>query len=156
MSSKIYEVSDSDFKSIVNSANNYSDCLRALGLSPRGGSSTAILKRRIEELGCSVEHFNYKNNPNSQKYSMDEILIENSTYSNRERLKIRLVQEGYLEERCDECGITEWNGKPITLQLEHSNGKNNDNRIENLRFLCPNCHSQTSTYAGRNKINPRV
>ena len=66
-------------------------------------------------------------------------------------LKERLVKEKYLEYKCAECGITEWNGKPLSLHLDHINGINNDHRIENLRFLCPNCHSQTNTYAGKNK-----
>ncbi|MGB2240169.1 MAG: HNH endonuclease [Pseudomonadales bacterium] len=53
---------------------------------------------------------------------------------------------------CSSCGIgDEWNGKPITLQLDHINGVNNDHRLDNLRMLCPNCHSQTDTWCGRNK-----
>lgn len=57
MISKVYQVSDEDFKKIINNANSYSDCLRALGLGTRGGSSTDVLKRRILELNCSTEHF---------------------------------------------------------------------------------------------------
>jgi len=55
-----------------------------------------------------------------------------------------------VEYVCTECGITNWNGKDIVLEIDHINGDNTDNRIENLRYLCPNCHSQTSTYKGRN------
>ena len=72
---------------------------------------------------------------------MEEILIENSSYDNIASLKRRLLNEGYLEYKCSECGISEWNGKPLSLHLDHINGKHNDHRIENLRFLCPNCHS---------------
>ena len=90
-----------------------------------------------------------KGNP---KYSLEEILIENSSYTNRTRLKIRLLKEHLIEYKCAICGNKgEWNNQPLTLQLDHINGINNDNRIENLRFLCPNCHSQTETYSGRNK-----
>jgi 5-methylcytosine-specific restriction endonuclease McrA len=60
------------------------------------------------------------------------------------------VNEGRMEYKCQCCGISEWLDKPISLQLDHINGINNDHRIENLRFLCPNCHSQTDTYAGKN------
>lgn len=151
--SKVYQVSDEDFKEIIANANSYSDCLRALGLTTRGGSSSDILKRRILELECSVEHFGKMRikSPNA-KYDLDEILVENSTYANISRLKIRLINEGRLEYKCACCGnIGEWQGQKLTLQLDHINGKNNDHRIENLRLLCPNCHSITETYAGKNK-----
>ena len=153
MISKVYQVSDEDFKEIINNANSYSDCLRALGLSTRGGSSTDVLKRRILELNCSTEHFGkIKKQSSNVKYSLDEILIENSTYVNISRLKARLIKENRLEYKCAFCGNTgEWLGQKLTLQLDHINGKNNDHRIENLRFLCPNCHSITPTYAGKNK-----
>ena len=64
---------------------------------------------------------------------------------------MRLISEGRLEYKCEKCGISEWLGEPLSLHLDHKNGVNNDHRIENLRFLCPNCHSQTDTYAGKNK-----
>lgn len=151
--SKVYQVSDEVFKDIVANANTYSDCLRALGLTTRGGSSSDILKRRIAELNCSTEHFGtLQMKSPSAKYDLDEILVENSTYANISRLKIRLVNEGRLEYKCACCGNTgEWQGQKLVLQLDHINGKNNDHRIENLRFLCPNCHSITDTYAGKNK-----
>jgi 5-methylcytosine-specific restriction endonuclease McrA len=61
------------------------------------------------------------------------------------------VKENRLEYKCANCGIKEWNNLPLSLQLDHINGVNNDHRLENLRFLCPNCHSQTDTYSGKNK-----
>ena len=151
--SKVYQVSNEEFQNIVQQANSYSDCLRALGLGTNGGSSTDTLKRRIAELDCDISHFGKKEKTQSPqaKYSLDEILIENSTYANISRLKERLIKEGRLEYKCQNCGIKEWQSKPLSLHLDHINGKNNDHRIENLRFLCPNCHSQTDTYAGRNK-----
>ena len=151
--SKVYQVSDKEFQNIIEQANSYSDCLRALGLGTNGGSSTDTLKRRIVELNCDISHFGKKEKIQSPqaRYSLDEILIENSTYANISRLKERLIREGKLEYKCQICGIKEWQSKPLSLHLDHINGKNNDHRIENLRFLCPNCHSQTETYAGRNK-----
>jgi Zn finger protein HypA/HybF involved in hydrogenase expression len=70
---------------------------------------------------------------------------------NRSHLKQRLVRLGLLEDACHECGITEWRGKPLSLCLHHINGVNDDNRLENLAVLCPNCHSQTDNFAGRNR-----
>ena len=148
--SKVYQVSDEQFIQIVQESNSYSDCLRALGLGTRGGSSTDILKRRIAELNCSTEHFGNQLQSVSAKYSLEEILVENSSYANISRLKQRLINEGKMEYKCQKCGISEWLGNPLTLQLDHINGVNNDHRLTNLRFLCPNCHSQTDTYAGKN------
>ena len=79
-------------------------------------------------------------------------MVENSSYTNINRLKQRLINEGKLEYQCALCGnIGEWNGELLILQLDHINGINNDHRIENLRFLCPNCHSQTNNFSGKNK-----
>ncbi|UGO46293.1 HNH endonuclease [Bacillus phage vB_BanS_Chewbecca] len=95
--------------------------------------------------------------PKGFKMDLKDILIENSTYSNTHRLKSRLISEGYLVEKCCKCGIgNEWNGKPLSLQLDHKNGNNTDNRIENLRIMCPNCHSQTDTYASKNTTGKRA
>ena len=66
-------------------------------------------------------------------------------------LKKRILRAGLLKNECYICGLKEWLNKPIVLQLDHINGNNKDNRIENLRLLCPNCHSQTSTWCGKNK-----
>ena len=67
------------------------------------------------------------------------------------KLSRRLKAAGILENKCAECDIEEWNGKELVLHLDHINGKSTDHRLENLRLLCPNCHSQTDTYCGRNK-----
>lgn len=65
-------------------------------------------------------------------------------------LRLRLIREGYKEAKCEECGISEWNKRPISLELDHISGDRTDNSLENLRILCPNCHSQTSTFRGKN------
>lgn len=69
----------------------------------------------------------------------------------RQHLKKRLLREGLLTEACDDCGITEWRDRPLSLALHHVNGDPHDNRLENLQLLCPNCHSQTENFAGRNR-----
>lgn len=81
---------------------------------------------------------------------LSDVLVERSTYGDRSRLKRRLLREGLLAPTCAECGLADWRGRPLSLQLDHINGVGDDHRIENLRLLCPNCHSQTSTYCGRN------
>jgi 5-methylcytosine-specific restriction endonuclease McrA len=65
-------------------------------------------------------------------------------------IKLRLMRAGLIENRCQECGLSEWRGKPLSVQIDHINGIGNDYRLENLRMLCPNCHSQTESFGGRN------
>ena len=85
----------------------------------------------------------------------EEVFIENSHYSN-EMVKQRIVKQNLLEYRCVTCGVDSWQGETIVLDLDHINGDNLDNRLSNLRYLCPNCHSQTSTYKGRNKNTGKI
>ena len=81
---------------------------------------------------------------------LSEILTD-GVYHNATKLKNRLFNEGVKEYKCEKCGISEWNGKHITLEIHHINGNHNDNRLENLQILCPNCHSQTINFNGKSK-----
>lgn len=91
-----------------------------------------------------------------KELTLNEIIfVENSKYDN-EIVKRRILQNELLPYECADCGLTEWQGKSIVLELEHCNGVRNDHRIENLKFLCPNCHSQTDTFRGRNKNKGKV
>ena len=154
MASKIYEVEDEVFVYYIDTSASYSEVLRKIGLSTSGGASIKPLKARIEELNLDTSHFSKGVGTGiSVKYNdLADVLIANSPYKNMSSLKRRLINEGYLIYKCEECGISEWNCKPISLQLDHINGINNDNSLGNLRLLCPNCHSQTHTYAGKNKF----
>ena len=151
--SKIYLFSDEEFIAIVNQSDSFAECCRALGLSDKGSNGPNVIKRRCEEIGITTEHLTRKaRHSNKAVYSLDEILVENSTYTAMHRLKIRLFNAGLLEQKCSICGNNgEWNGKPLSLTLDHINGIHSDNRLENLRILCPNCHSQTETFSGKNK-----
>jgi Zn finger protein HypA/HybF involved in hydrogenase expression len=90
-----------------------------------------------------------------RKIPMDQILVVESTYA-RHNLKRRLLEENLMKYKCVCCDNEgEYNGKPLVLQLDHINGVNNDHRLENLRFLCPNCHTQQDTYAAKNIVKQK-
>lgn len=147
MVNKIDLLSDSEFIEIVNNSSCVSDVLRALGYSTNGNSwGNLIIKERMDKLNLKF----IKSNPNyksGNSLPLHKILTKDSEY-NRTKLKERLVREGLKEYKCECCGISTWQNKPISLQLHHINGIHNDNRISNLQLLCPNCHSQTENFAG--------
>jgi DNA-binding CsgD family transcriptional regulator len=87
--------------------------------------------------------------PRPHKMAWDELLVVGRR-TNRTHLKLRLLREGLKANRCERCGISEWQGKPLNMQLHHINGDGLDNRLANLELLCANCHAQTDTYGGRN------
>ena len=90
--------------------------------------------------------------PRSLRWPLERLLAKSKS---RHTVKKRLLEIGLLVNRCDECGLTEWRQRPLTMQLHHRNGVRNDHRLENLHMLCPNCHSQTPTFAAKNKKQKR-
>jgi len=153
----IWTIEKNNLIKIINSSNSYSDMLRQLGLKIHGANMNN-LKERITKDNIELGDLESRRKEviiagfHKGKIALKEILVENSTYVYTNGLKKKLIKEGILKEKCSSCGIKHfWNGKPLTLQLDHKNGKNDDNRLENLRLLCPNCHSQTETYVGKNR-----
>ena len=147
---------DEQFIAAVESSLSWRQVLRKLNLNPTGGNYVSM-KGLSLRLDVSTEHFTGKGWNKGERYKSpskrqtEDILVENSTYTSTHHLKHRLWKEELLKNECYECGIKDWNGKTISLQLDHINGVRTDNRLENLRILCPNCHSQTETFAGKNR-----
>ena len=131
---------------------NMLDLCHKMGIESVGGEDYKEIRQLAQELGIELK-FTYKRNTMCDyhpRIETKDILVKDSTYRNATKLKNRLIEEGIKEYRCERCKNTEWEGVPIPLQIHHVNGVHNDNRLENIQLLCPNCHSLTDTYAGKN------
>lgn len=146
---------DEQFIEAIKSSFSVATTLGKLGLAGSGGNYK-IFYAKVKQLNLDISHFTgqghlkgKKHNWN-KKYSLEEILVEDSNYQSH-KLKNRLLKEGIKEHKCESCNLTTWLNKPVPLELEHVNGINTDNRLENLLLICPNCHAMTDTYRGKNK-----
>lgn len=134
----------------------YSFCelCRKLGLVPKGGNLRTI-KAKLNEFNVDYSHFTgqvWNKNPNNPVYRGKFLpnLSEHSSLRSA-HVKEQLFRLGLKENKCEKCGLTEWQGEPLVCELHHINGDSTDNRIENLIILCPNCHSQTENFRSKNR-----
>lgn len=131
----------------------YTDTLRELNIPVRG-RNTDTLKHKINEYQIDISHFTFvsKDKGKVKRKSVTEYLRKGTTIKSC-KLKIKLIEAGLKENKCEICGTVEWLGKPLICQLHHIDGDETNNELENLQMLCPNCHSQTENYCGSaNKI----
>lgn len=148
MSRKKRKYNVEEVKALSKISKNYSDILKKLGMSISGGSFKS-LKYFMEENNIKIINYKTGNTGGWNKEPIDKLLVKNK-YVKSYNLKNRLIKLGIKKWKCEICGIEEWNGKIAPLELDHINGINTDNRIENLRIICPNCHAQTDTNSGKN------
>lgn len=151
--SVIWDVPKEELQQVLNQSNSIVDVLKHYGLDPYSGNHKTIHSRvKIDDLCLKQLTQNrklYLSNKASlfNRFPDEKVFCENSSF-HRTPLKKRFLK--LVEYKCCECGIGNvYNGKPISLQIDHKNGMNDDNRLENLWLLCPNCHSQTSTFSGK-------
>ena len=143
--------SDEELVEAVCESGSWSELSRRLGYAPSGGAHRWI-KAHVLQHGLDTSHFRSQSWAKGLKFpgrrarSLDELLVERSTTASS-TVRKRLIAEGLRPRKCEICGISEWLGQPVRLELDHINGEHTDNRLVNLRVLCPNCHSQTETFA---------
>ena len=139
----INNFTDTEFIAIVNNSNNYTEIMKQMGYKSVSGNGLKAVKNRIAKLNISTEHFT--NQIKGIVRTTDNVFCKDST-ANQSVLRHWYKKGNYTDYKCSICGQEPfWNGKPMTLILDHINGINNDNRLENLRWVCPNCNQQLET-----------
>lgn len=151
-----YKHTKKELESVISRCFSIAQVCKELNIIPAGGNYKTI-RNKINNWELDISHFtgqgwNTGNNFRQfgKSIKLVNILIENSTYTNTDRLRQRLIKEGFKKYECECCGLKNWLSRPISLELHHINGINNDHRIKNLKILCPNCHAITDNYRGRN------
>ena len=139
---------------IISTSFSFREVLSKLGYSTGSGGNNSTLKQQIELYNISTAHFKHKKNKTDWKD--EEIFCENSKVS-QNKLRKTFKEREFVPYQCNICGLNSiWNDKPLVLRLDHINGSNKDNRLENLQWLCPNCDSQQDTFAGRNRTKKKL
>lgn len=151
----IWKMEKEDLAKLTKQSSSLGEILKIFGLENKGGNSRT-LKRRLDEENIDYSHIKLGLNSNKgrkfyvESLSFEELFRENSPHG-RSTLKKYIIKNSLIPYKCSKCGLENlWNGKPLVLILDHINGIPNDDRLENLRFLCPNCNSQEDTFAGKN------
>jgi hypothetical protein len=154
---------DEELIAAVKTSFSIAGVLKILRLSPTGCNYKGM-HANFARLGVDTSHFTGQGHLRGKHHSwtpkrpLSEILVVASSYrGSTSKLKRRLIREGLLVNRCSECGLPPvWQGERLTMILDHRNGDNRDNRLENLRLLCPNCNSQQPTFAGKDRGRYRL
>lgn len=146
---RVPRFTEQQVRAAVAAARSYNDVLRAVGLRPAGGNHRTIRKYVDEIWRVPTDHFDGGVARRRKPIPLEQVLVTGSRYS-REQLKRRLYEAGLTQRRCERCGQDElWHGARMALVLDHVNGVWDDNRLENLRILCPNCNATLDTHCGR-------
>lgn len=143
------DLPEDEFRKIVGESHTVTEALRKMGYMYTSGTAPTTFRKICKERNIDISHFCHGSSE-VRKLKKDEIFIKDSKVS-QSSLREYYLKGNYSEYKCAICGISEWNGKPLTLRLDHINGYNKDDRLENLRWVCPNCDSQLPTFCSGHK-----
>lgn len=145
---------DEQFIEAVKTSISVAEVLKKLGLKHIAGGSYRTVYNKAEKLGLDLSHFlgqaSNKNRYFGPKRPIEDYL-SNRKFIKGYSLKLRLIKEGIIDNKCDNCNLSEWNNEPIPTELHHLDGNYKNNNLDNLQILCPNCHAQTANYRGKNR-----
>jgi 5-methylcytosine-specific restriction endonuclease McrA len=157
--SQIWKIDHNSLQNILDTSSGIVDVLRKLNLNPHSGNHRTLHRRLKQENFCldklEINRREKLRSTKKTKIKLTDIFIENSLFG-RSKVRQKAIVNNLLPYECSNCkNKGYWLNKNLSLQLEHINGISNDNRLSNLAFLCPNCHSQTKTFAGRKNKKPK-
>lgn len=140
-----------ELEEAIKNSTRWREVIQLFGLK-YSGRGTQLIKKQAIKFGIDFSHFNqHKTYKNLYGLNRLQAYLENKIPTRSDNLKPLLFKHKLKEEKCEECNLTSWRNKTITLQLHHVDGNNSNNKIENLKILCPNCHSQTDNWCNKNK-----
>ena len=146
-----YEWDLEEIKIAVKESINFTEVLDKIGV-PRQGNNSGTLKNILDTNNIDYSHFTGRARSYKTSYINVSEYLNSSKKIGTSALKKKLLKENLIEDKCAICGLAEWQNKPITLQLHHIDGNPNNNNLDNLQLLCPNCHSQTDNYCGNANV----
>ena len=152
---RLRKYTERQLREAVKHSASLAQTLKRLGVAPFGGNYH-VLRRAISHFKLDTSHFTGQLWNKGQTIGPKQPLqryLSNELQIRSDQLKRRLLSEGVFVRSCSRCQNTDWLGQPIPLELDHINGDHSDNRLNNLRLLCPNCHAFTPTYRGKNRAS---
>lgn len=146
-----HRVTDEEIIRVASSSDVASVAAASLGIRyatyKKHATRLGVFRKNQNRVGVKRAKYEYE----KRVIPLDEVLEGKHPHYQRRGIKRKLFEAGLKENKCEVCGISEWNDKPINMHLDHIDGNTYNHVLSNLRMICPNCHSQTDTYCGRNK-----